>query len=351
MTDVRLEGVTKTFPGRPPVRALREVDLHIAPGRVVAVLGPSGCGKTTLLRVVAGFERPDSGIVRLGDRVVAGQGREVPPERRHVGIVPQEGALFPHLDVAGNVGFSLRRLDRAARRARVGEMLELVGLAGYERRRPHELSGGQQQRVALARALAPRPAVVLLDEPFTALDAGLRARLRADLVAVLRQAEATAVIVTHDPEEALAVADDVAAMRSGRVVQVGRGPDLYRHPADIDTARLLGEVVVLPAEVRGAVACCALGEVVLDPCPTCPAPTTAGTVLLIRPEQIVADAASPVRALVEDIGYSGHDALIGLRLGAERLTARWTSLELPRKGESVGLRVVGTGCMVPQGAP
>jgi iron(III) transport system ATP-binding protein len=207
--------------GHPGVAVLRGVDLHVPGGALAAVLGGSGCGKTTLLRVVAGFHPLDAGTVRLGGRLVAGDGVDMAPERRRVGLVPQEGALFGHLTVAGNVGFGL---DRAARRGgRVQEMLELVGLPGYERRMPAELSGGQQQRVALARALAPSPDVVLLDEPFTALDAGLRSEVRDEVRAALRRAGTTAVLVTHDQQEALGCADVVAVLRDGRVVQAA-GP-------------------------------------------------------------------------------------------------------------------------------
>ncbi|MET0711925.1 MAG: ABC transporter ATP-binding protein, partial [Jiangellaceae bacterium] len=201
MSELVVRGLEKSFGS---VRVLDELDLVVPAGRLAAVLGPSGCGKTTLLRVIAGFESADRGTVVLHGAQVAGPGVHVPPERRRVGVVPQEGALFPHLTVAGNVGFGLTRAERRA--GRIGELLDLVGLGGFGHRMPYELSGGQQQRIALARALAPEPALVLLDEPFNALDTGLRAAIREDVRSALRAAGATAVLVTHDQEEALSMA-------------------------------------------------------------------------------------------------------------------------------------------------
>ena len=200
-------------------------------GSLAAVLGPSGCGKTTLLRIIAGFLRADAGTVTVGGRTLSGPGVHLPPERRRIGIVPQEGALFPHLSVARNISFGLTGLDRARSR-RTEEMLGLVGLAGYGDRMPHELSGGQQQRIALARALAPEPQLVLLDEPFNALDSALRAGVRADVRAALRATGATAVLVTHDQQDAF-TADLVAVVRDGRVAQCDTPQELYRHPADL----------------------------------------------------------------------------------------------------------------------
>ena len=181
MSRLQVTGLDRTFAGRVPVRALAGVTVAVESGRLLAVLGPSGCGKTTLLRTVAGMDRPDAGTVQLGERILEGPGVHVTPEHRAIGLVPQEGALFPHLDVARNIAFGLHRLPRAERAARVERLLHLVDLAGLGRRRPHQLSGGQQQRVALARALAPDPDLVLLDEPFSALDTGLRALIRAEV--------------------------------------------------------------------------------------------------------------------------------------------------------------------------
>ncbi|MBC7373654.1 MAG: ABC transporter ATP-binding protein, partial [Frankiales bacterium] len=232
MTELalRVRGLSKAF-GAPVLNGL---DLDVVAGSLVALLGPSGCGKTTLLRLVAGFEPTDAGTVEVGGQLVAGPGCHVAPERRRVGIVPQEGALFPHLSVHDNVAFGLTRAQR--RGTRPDEVLELVGLAELGRRMPHELSGGQQQRVALARALAPRPSLVLLDEPFSALDAGLRATVRAEVRASLQAAGAAAVLVTHDQQEALSVADVVAVVRDGQVVQAGDPWSVYAQPADLGVA-------------------------------------------------------------------------------------------------------------------
>ena len=332
MNAVECAGVAKSFG---PVTALDRVDLAVPAGTVTALLGPSGCGKTTLLRIVAGFERPDRGTVGVGARVVAGPGVNVPPERRRVGIVPQEHALFPHLSVAANVGYGLsRKTPRAAGAARVEEVLALAGLAGLGDRMPHELSGGQQQRVALARALAPEPSVVLLDEPFGSLDAALRVELRADIAAVLRASGATAVLVTHDQDEALSMADRVAVMRDGRIVQVGSPDEVYQRPADLWVAGFVGRANVLAGEIVGAAkVSCALGilEAVGDP--------PSGAVrLAVRPEQlrVVPDPVGEGR--VEHRQYFGHDALVAVVLadGTHLLARTASAAALP-----VGAPVAG----------
>jgi iron(III) transport system ATP-binding protein len=241
MAELSIIGVHKSY-GR--VQALSGVDLGVRSGALVAVLGPSGSGKTTLLRCIAGFEAPDAGEIRIDGRPVATPDASVPPERRRIAVVPQEGALFPHLSVLGNVAYGLGRASRRAGRA--AAVLDLVGLAGFEDRMPHHLSGGQQQRVAVARALAPRPPIVLLDEPFNALDAALRADLRRDVWQALRADGATAVLVTHDQAEALSMAEEIGVMRDGRIVQTGPPELLYRAPADPWVAGFVGEAVWLP---------------------------------------------------------------------------------------------------------
>jgi iron(III) transport system ATP-binding protein len=344
MSSLTVRGVTKSFGS---IRVLDGIDLHVPARTVTAVLGPSGCGKTTLLRLVAGFDDPDSGSIALGDEVVAGAGRSRPPQKRRVGYVPQEGALFPHLPVAANVAFGLSRRERS-RPQRVAQLLELVGLdPELAVRHPQELSGGQQQRVALARALAPRPPVVLLDEPFSSLDAGLRESTRRAVAAALSAAGATAVLVTHDQAEALSMADQVAVMRQGRLVQLDSPAVVYRSPSDEGVAGFVGEAVLLPAEVRDGRAECALGTV----------PVRGGVSevdgparILLRPEQLVltADGAG-VEATVDEVSYFGHDAAVRLRLlaGGVEVLARVAGHELPVPGSTVRLTVVGDALAYP----
>ena len=241
-------------------QVLRGVDLDVEDGRLACVLGPSGCGKSTLLRIVAGFHPATTGTVTVGDRILDDGRRRERAEKRRIGYVPQDGALFPHLTAAANIGFGLPRAERATR---VPELLDLVGLAGLGDRHPHQLSGGQQQRIALARALAPRPDLLLLDEPFSALDAALRVELRTEVAAALRRAGATAVLVTHDVDEALAFADVVAVMRDGRIVQSGTPDDLFHRPADAHVARTLGEANLVPATLIDGRASTALGSLLL----------------------------------------------------------------------------------------
>ena len=271
---LRTLSLTKRFG---EVVAVDDVDLDVRRGEFLGVLGPSGCGKTTLLRLVAGFERPDGGGIEIDGRVVAGPRRHLPPEGRRIGMVFQESALFPHLDVAANIGFGL---PRRGRETRVAELVALVGLAGLQQRMPHELSGGQQQRVALARALAPDPALILFDEPFSSLDATLRSQLRGEVRDILRAAGATALFVTHDQSEALEISDRVAVMRAGRIEQISTPDELYLRPVNRFVAGFVGEANLLPGEVRhgevqtlvgrfragdGALADGALAEVLLRP--------------------------------------------------------------------------------------
>ncbi|MEO0810901.1 MAG: ABC transporter ATP-binding protein, partial [Pseudomonadota bacterium] len=230
--------------------AVRDVSLHVDVGEIVCLLGPSGCGKTTLLRLASGIERPTAGRILLNDYEVAGSERFVPPERRNIGLMFQDFALFPHLTVLENVAFGLRRLGRQLAAQEAFALLVRIGLDRYAREYPHILSGGQQQRVALARAIAPRPAVILMDEPFSGLDVYLRERLRRTTRELLKETRSTGIIVTHDPDEALQLADRVAVMRNGRVVQVGVSDHLYHHPADLFVARLFSEINELPAVVR-----------------------------------------------------------------------------------------------------
>jgi iron(III) transport system ATP-binding protein len=299
--------VTKAYSAGKPV--LDNLDLAVPRGALVALLGPSGCGKTTLLRIVAGFLRADAGTVAVGGQVVSAPGIHLPPERRRIGIVPQEGALFPHLDVAHNVAFGI---DRTERNERIAEMLELVGLAGHGDRMPHELSGGQQQRIALARALAPRPQVVLLDEPFNALDTTLRAGVRADVRNALRATGATSILVTHDQQEALSTADLVAVIRDGKVVQTGTPQEIYRNPADPWIADFVGDAVLLPATRENGSARTPFGPVPL----AVTGPETG--VVVLRPEQLrlVPAGRAPVQGTVVDVCFYGHDSMVTVRVDA-----------------------------------
>ena len=310
MRDVTVTGLDKAFGAQPVLAGL---DLEVPAGSLTAILGPSGSGKTTLLRLLAGFERADAGTIGIGGVLVDGPGVHLPPERRRIGYVPQEGSLFPHLTVAGNVGFGLPARQHGARQRRGGKveaLLETVGLAGFGRRYPHQLSGGQQQRVALARALAIEPAVVLLDEPFASLDAHLRASVRADVQEIFRRAGTTAVLVTHDQDEALSVADRVAALRDGRIAQCAPPEDLYRRPADPRLASFIGDANLVEGVVSGSTVKTLLGCLPLDPAATIPG--SAGQVtVLIRPEQIdIVPNEDGLTAQVTSYRYHGHDAVL-----------------------------------------
>ena len=343
---VACEGLRKSF-GQ--VAAVDGLALEVRSGEILALLGPSGCGKTTFLRLVAGFERPDAGVILLAGAEVAGPRHHVPPERRRIGVVFQDYALFPHMTVAGNVSYGLSgaRDQRDGRDERVNEMLDLVGLVDLADRYPHELSGGQQQRVALARALAPGPAVVLLDEPFSNLDAALRVHLRADTREILRAAGATAVFVTHDQEEALSFADRVAVMVAGKIRQVDVPDYLYSHPADLFVATFVGDADVLRGVSDGAWITCAAGVVA----PRSPVggatngPATAGTGdvdVVLRPENVRLRLDGAGQGHVERSTYFGHDQLVEVTLGdGSRLRSRMGPSRLFHPGDRVSVTVVG----------
>jgi iron(III) transport system ATP-binding protein len=326
--------VRKTF-GK--TRAVAGATLRVKQGTLVALLGPSGSGKTTLLRVIAGFEVPDTGSVWIGGRQVAGQGAWVEPDRRRIGMVFQDGALFPHLTVAGNLAFAGPRPGRAQ------ECLELVGLAQRAASYPHELSGGERQRIALARALAADPDVVLLDEPFAALDEGLRSSLREEVAAILRTAGASALLVTHNQQEALSLADVIAVMRNGRIEQVGSPEDVYGRPATRSVAEFLGDADILPGTAADGVADCELGRFSADR-------ALRGAVeIVLRPERVVigadgTDAAADhtTEARVVGRSYFGHDQLVQLQLASGlRLRSRLSGSAVWRQGDVVSVRVTG----------
>jgi iron(III) transport system ATP-binding protein len=302
---IEASGLSKSFGS---LRAVDGAGLRVEHGSLVALLGPSGSGKTTLLRMIAGFERPDAGSVSIGGRVVAGPADWVEPERRRIGMVFQQGALFPHLTVAGNVGFG------AARDERVGETLELVGLGGRARAYPHELSGGERQRVALARALAADPEVILLDEPFAALDAGLRESLREEVAGILRRAGASALLVTHDQAEALSLADAVVVLREGRVVQTGSPEEVYERPSSRWVAEFLGEADVLPGTAEAGMVECELGRF------SSGRELDGAVQVVIRPESVAIGHTGAARdaaeAVVLERSFYGHDQLVHLELGS-----------------------------------
>lgn len=334
--SIRASGIDKSFG---TTRAVDDASVTVGAGKIVALLGPSGSGKTTLLRIIAGFESPDAGTVEIGGRRVAGDGTWEEPERRRIGMVFQDGALFPHLTVERNVGFG------EPRDGRVGECLELVGLADRAGSYPHELSGGERQRVALARALATEPTVVLLDEPFAALDAGLRMALREEVAAILRRAGASALLVTHDQEEALSLADEVVIMRDGRVEQAGTPEEVYARPATRWVAGFLGAAELLPGTAAGGFVDTELGRLPSDS-------GLQGVVdVMIRPEALLVgpphDAGAEchcgcVSGHVVDRAFYGHDQLLTLGLPSGRqLRSRVSGVARWQRGDDVQIRVEG----------
>lgn len=317
MSAIRIYDLHKAFR---QTAVLRGLDLEVATGSLTAILGQSGSGKTTLLRVIAGLERADRGEVGLAGRVVDDGRRYVRPERRRVGYVPQDGSLFPHLTVEQNAGFGL---SRAARRGdRVASLLEMVGLGGLGGRYPHELSGGQQQRVALARALAIDPQLLLLDEPFSSLDPSLRASVREEVRGILAKTGITTVLVTHDQEEALSVADQLAVLRDGVVAQFGTPEELYNDPVDLEMARFLGDSNLVEGTVDGQLVRTALGALLVRPGRNHNVPLSGPALVLVRPEQIAISAvrgAHGVPGRVVHAAFHGHDSVLEVCSDAPQL--------------------------------
>ncbi len=343
MAHLKLNRVTQRY-GEHTI--VEDVDLTVSSGSIACLLGPSGCGKTTLLRCIAGFEEVAGGEIRIDDEIVSRAGFRLPPEQRRIGMVFQDYALFPHLTVAGNVAFGLRKLAGSAREKRLEEMLTLVGLAGLGGKYPHELSGGQQQRVALARALAPVPRLILLDEPFSNLDVELRERLSYEVRDILKASGATAVLVTHDQHEAFAIADEIGVVADGRIQQWDTPYNLYHRPANRFVADFVGQGVFLPGTVldsnqvsfelgileSGVPPECNQG------CHTCGEGCRVD--VLLRPDDIVHDDASPLKATVQHKAFRGADILYTLRLasGAEVLSLV-SSHHNHTLGEPIGIRL------------
>ena len=303
---LQTDNLTKHFDGVLP--AVKDVALRVTPGTFLTILGPSGGGKTTTLRLLAGFEKPTRGRIQIGAQIVADESRFVPPEKRRVGMVFQDYALFPHVNVAENIGFGLRHRKRD-RQSQIKRMLSLVGLSSFADRMPHELSGGQQQRVALARALAPNPDILLLDEPFSNLDTGLRSQVRSDVRSILLETATTAIFVTHDQQEALSLSDEIAVMLEGRLLQVATPHIIYNRPINSQVAHFIGEANFMPGEARGLTAASPLGTVKLFH------PKQGQVQLMIRPEALyVGHADEGERATVLWREYYGHYQRLGLEL-------------------------------------
>jgi iron(III) transport system ATP-binding protein len=322
-----------------------DVSLRLARGEIACLLGPSGCGKTSVLRTIAGFEPLLAGSIRLQGEIASEPGRTLPPERRRVGMVFQDYALFPHLTIAQNIGFGLRALTRAQRESRVGELLRTMRLAEVASRYPHELSGGQQQRVAIARALAPRPELLLLDEPFSNLDVDLRERLSVEVRSILKAAGATAIMVTHDQHEAFALADVIGVMHRGRIEQWDTAYNLYHRPATRFVADFVGEGVLLPGTMHDA------HDVAIEigtlrsrtPLPCWDESGRRASLavdVLLRPDDVVRDDRSAVRAEVLHKAFRGAEILYTLRLpSGSRVLALLRSHDNFAVGERIGIRV------------
>ncbi|WP_447855204.1 ABC transporter ATP-binding protein [Enterobacter sp. WI-ESBL-E8] len=335
---LELTAISKSFSD---VQVLDSLNLSVAPGSRTAIVGPSGSGKTTLLRILAGFETPDTGRIVMQGRTLFDENNFVPAHLRRIGFVPQEGALFPHLNVADNIAWGLDG-TRHEKRQRVEALMEMVSLdRQLATHWPHEISGGQQQRVALARALAQRPSLMLLDEPFSALDTGLRAMTRKATADLLAEAGVASILVTHDQNEALSFATQVAVMRSGRFTQVGTPYDVYTRPVDEETALFLGDALILPAELTAGYAVCALGEV-----PTDNAHATGQGKVMLRPEQLSVTACasheSPISIL--DVDFTGQLSTLTLALAGEQQPVILKTVSQPgwNPGTAVRIDIAGT---------
>ncbi len=336
MIEVRCEGVSKSYGS---VLAVDDLALDLVPGGMLALLGPSGCGKTTTLRLIAGFDRPDEGSISIGSRIVVGPGEFIPPESRGVGVVFQDYALFPHYTVAGNVGYPLGRKPDPDK---IGEALDRVGLARLAGRYPRELSGGEQQRVALARVLVSRPGVILLDEPLSNLDASLRVQMRAELKGLLEETGVTSVLVTHDQEEALVMADRVAVMNEGRVIQVGEPREVYLRPSGEWVAEFMGEVNRFSGTAVDGQCECDLGRIDV------PDDLSGRVTLLIRPEALAfTNGPEGLPGRVVETGYSGPSQLITVETQAGRIVVREAGFHDRKPDSRVMVKLEGPVSVLP----
>ncbi len=331
---LEFENVSKAF-GRTP--AVMDVSLKLHPGEIACLLGPSGCGKTTLLRIAAGIDKPDSGRLLFDGQEMAGPGKFVPPERRNIGLMFQDFALFPHLSILDNVAFGLKNLPRVEARSIALQALERVGLARYAASYPHHLSGGEQQRVALARAVVPRPQVMLMDEPFSGLDQRLRESVRAETLALLRETRASCLLVTHDPVEAMGLADRIFLMRYGRLIQAGTPEDLYRRPVDAAAARFFSDTNEVKGKVVDGVINTPLGVF------QAPAGLVAGeAVVMVRPQGITrARHGEGIEGLVTETRFQGDDVRCSVIFNGidDALTVLVSALNAPAKGQAAWFKI------------
>ncbi|MEG6509406.1 ABC transporter ATP-binding protein [Methyloligella sp. 2.7D] len=332
--SLKFESVSRDFNGS---SAVADVSLEVGDGEILCLLGPSGCGKTTLLRIAAGIERPASGRVLLGQTEIAGPERFVPPEKRGIGFMFQDYALFPHLTVLQNVAYGLRGMSKRAAAAEALAALERVGLSRHAEDCPHTLSGGEQQRVALARAIAPRPAVVLMDEPFSNLDARLRERMRGETHAILRGTGATCILVTHDAEEAMQLGDRIALMRDGRLIQQGTAEELYRRPKDLAAARFFSELNEIEARIENGKAVTPLGAF------AAPGIAEGETAIVCLRQTSLRPCAlgEGTRAEIRSIRFLGEIALAELSVEgiAQPLLARLDADTVPQAGTEIAIEV------------
>lgn len=334
VTKLQISNVSKSFGAK---NVLQDVNLDVPERKLITILGTSGGGKTTLLRLIAGFDSVDAGEIKINGRVVSSGSTLTPPEKRNVGYIPQDASLFNHLSVARNIEFGLQQLNSKAKQSRVDELLELIDLTEFANAMPSQLSGGQQQRVAIARALAPNPEVILLDEPFAALDAQLRSRLRDEVKSILVAAKATAIMVTHDQEEALSIADRVAILRDGKIAQFGSPNEIYSAPLDVRLAQFLGDAVVLPGVIENGKVRTSLGELI----PTKEFANSVSGQVAIRPENLYLQPDIKGEGKVIARQYYGHDAIVEVLTHGVSVKARTAGPLTPEIGMPVTVWVRG----------